>query len=41
MEVEVLKEVKILEKLNIHELKLLKKFRVNAQITTYHFKSHI
>ncbi|WP_235318575.1 hypothetical protein [Staphylococcus carnosus] len=39
-EVEVLKEVEILEKSNSHERELLKVFKDNAQIITYHFKSH-
>ncbi|PZL46035.1 hypothetical protein [Staphylococcus aureus] len=36
----VLKEDEILEKSNSHERELLKVFKDNAQITTYHFKSH-
>ncbi|MDW8555069.1 coiled-coil domain-containing protein [Staphylococcus xylosus] len=39
-EVEVLKEVEILEKSNSLERELLKVFKDNAQIITYHFKSH-
>lgn len=39
-EVEVLKEEEILEKSNSHEREILKVFKDNAQITTYHFKSH-
>lgn len=39
-ETEVLKEDEILEKSNSHERELLKVFKDNAQITTYHFKSH-
>lgn len=39
-ETEVLKEEEILEKSNSHERELLKVFKDNAQITTYHFKSH-
>lgn len=38
-ETEVLKEEEILEKSNSHERELLKVFKDNAQITTYHFKS--
>lgn len=37
---EVLKEDEILEKSGSHERELLKVFKDNAQITTYHFKSH-
>ena len=39
-DIEVLKEDEILEKSSIHERELLKVFKDNAQITTYHFKSH-
>lgn len=39
-EVEVLKENEILEKSNSHERELLKIFKDNAKITTYHFKNH-
>ncbi|MCC2089971.1 hypothetical protein KRP69_12170 [Mammaliicoccus sciuri] len=39
-EVEVLKEDEILEKSDNHERELLKVFKDNAEITTYHFKSH-
>ncbi|MGW7947738.1 hypothetical protein [Staphylococcus xylosus] len=38
-EVEVLKEDEILEKSSSHERELLKVFKDNAEITTYHFKS--
>lgn len=39
-DIEVLKEDEILEKSSIHERELLKVFKDNAQITTYHFKNH-
>lgn len=39
-EVEVLKEDEILENSSSHNRALLKVFKDNAQITTYHFKSH-
>ena len=39
-DIEVLKEDEILEKSSSHERELLKVFTDNAQITTYHFKSH-
>ncbi|GAB1613581.1 hypothetical protein HB162lentus_22260 [Mammaliicoccus lentus] len=39
-EIEVLKENEILEKSGNHERELLKIFKNNAQITTYHFKNH-
>ncbi|MDN6742457.1 MAG: hypothetical protein L0L63_08425 [Staphylococcus equorum] len=39
-EVEVLKENEILEKSSSHHRELLKVFKDNAQIITYHFKSH-
>ena len=38
-DIEVLKEDEILEKSSIHERELLKVFKDNAQITTYHFKN--
>ncbi|OEK61732.1 hypothetical protein ASS99_08900 [Staphylococcus equorum] len=39
-DIEVLKEDEILEKSNSHERETLKVFKDNAQITTYHLKSH-
>ena len=39
-DIEVLKEDEILEKSSSHERELLKVFKNNAQITTYHFKNH-
>ncbi|MBL0377877.1 MULTISPECIES: hypothetical protein [unclassified Staphylococcus] len=38
--IEVLKEDEILEKSSSYERELLKVFKNNSQITTYHFKSH-
>ncbi|WP_445194768.1 hypothetical protein [Staphylococcus xylosus] len=39
-DIEVLKEDEILEKSSSYERELLKVFKDNVQITTYHFKNH-